>query len=64
MNTISLSLKEKSNSAEISKKVYKQGEIEYNIYNYNNPSSKLIDFGAAGYPDEIQFNEQLSKQLN
>ena len=63
MNTFTLSLKNKSNAPEISKKLYSQGDIEYIIYNYNNNATKLSDVSAR-HPDTIEFNEQLAKHMN
>jgi hypothetical protein len=64
MNTIYISIKNKSDAPEIIKKVYKCGDIDYNIYNYN-PDVKSRDFSAIGYPEQAsQFDEQLTKQLD
>lgn len=65
MNTINISVRNNLNAAAIIKKVYKQGDIEYNIYNYNKRDSKSRDFSASGYTEsQEQFDEQLAKQLN
>jgi len=64
MNTIHISIKDKSNVPEIIQKIYKQGDIEYNIYNYKG-HAKTRDFSSTGYPaDASQFDEQLEKQMN
>jgi len=46
----------------MSKKVYKRGETEYNIYNYNG-ERKPDDFSASVYNEET-FLDQLHKQMN
>lgn len=62
MNTFDLSEQTKNNVSEISKKVYKQGETEYTIYNYNG-SVKTDDFSACVHNEET-FLDQLREKMN
>lgn len=62
MNTFRISNQTKTSAPEINKKVYKQGETEYTIYNYNG-ERKPEDFSACVYNEET-FLEQLQKQMN
>lgn len=62
MNTFDLSVQTKNNVSEISKKVYKQGETEYTIYNYYG-SVKTDDFSACVHNEET-FLDQLHEKMN
>ena len=52
MNTINISVQDISSVPEISQKVYKQGDTEYIIYNYNkNTEIKTSEPSCSGYQE-------------
>jgi len=64
MNTINISVQDISSVPEISQKVYKQGDTEYIIYNYNkNTEIKTSEPSCSGYQEET-FEDNLMKQMN
>lgn len=64
MSTFTISIQDKLNTTQINKKVYKQGDTEYTIYNYNNNNNndEIDDFSNSVYQDET-FHDELTNKM-
>jgi hypothetical protein len=63
MTIFNICIQDTLNTPEISNKLYKQGDAEYTIYNYNKDNTRLNDFSNSAYQCET-FHDELTNEMN